>query len=256
MTGTLFGVGVGPGNPMQMTYEAVEIIKQTTHIAIPTAKPYAADTSFHNDTTSASPQNRGVLALNEILTKCSAYQIALGQVPELPDKKILPVYMPMTKNAPSLEKAHQEGAALIQQYLDSGHDVAFLTLGDPTVYSTYMYVQQRLLPLGYNCRIISGIPSFCASAAELTEALSVKDEMIHVIPASYPTLDALHFPGTKVFMKSGKQLPRLLSELREHPELYQSVQMVENCGMPTQKCYSSLEEIPENAGYFTTIIVK
>ena len=61
----------------------------------------------------------------------------------------------------------------------------FLTLGDPTVYSTYMYIHKKIQNFGYDAEIVSGIPSFCAVAAKMGISLSEKAEELHVIPAVY-----------------------------------------------------------------------
>ena len=60
--------------------------------------------------------------------------------------------------------------------------MVFLTLGDPTVYSTYFYVHKRVLADGYEAEIVPGVPSFCAGAAKLGQSLGEGAEMIHIIP--------------------------------------------------------------------------
>lgn len=100
---------------------------------------------------------------------------------------------------------------------------------------------------------MSGITSFCAVAARLNMGLVEKAEPLHVIPASYQIEDALQLPGTKVLMKAGKKMARVKEELRNRNE---SAVMIENCGMENEKIYRSVEEIPEDAGYYSLIIVK
>lgn len=58
-------------------------------------------------------------------------------MPELAEKELVAIPMPMTKNAKELEENHRRGAEKIEELLDAGKNVVFLTLGDPTVYSTY-----------------------------------------------------------------------------------------------------------------------
>lgn len=64
-------------------------------------------------------------------------------------------------------------------------------LGDPTVYSTYIYVHKRVEQLGYATEIVSGITSFCAVSARFNEGLVEKSQQLHVIPASYQIEEAL-----------------------------------------------------------------
>lgn len=221
--GTLYGVGVGPGDPMLMTLKAVQTARDCEVIAIP-----------HKER-----------------EKCTALKIALGAVPELAEKETLTVDMPMTKDAEKLERAYAAGAAAIAEVLAQGKSVCFLTLGDPTVYSTYLYLHQRVAAMGYETRIIPGVTSFCAAAAELGISLCENKEQLHVIPGTYTPSEALSLSGTKVMMKNN--LPKTLEALRATGA---RAAMVENCGMENQHIYPNLESIPEDAGYFSLLIVK
>ena len=131
--------------------------------------------------------------------------------------------------------------------------MAFLTLGDPTVYSTYLYVHKRVEADGFPVEIISGITSFCAVAARMNMGLVEKSQPLHVIPASYQIQDALKLSGTKVLMKAGRKRGEGKRQLLEQPG---EVVMIENCGMEKERCYRGAEEIPEEAGYYSLIIVK
>lgn len=225
MKGTLYGIGVGPGDPELLTLKALRLIKAADVIALPGEEP----------------------------KETVAYKIVEGAYKELSEKVLLPVPMPMTKDPELLEKYHSEGAALVKKELDEGKNVAFLTLGDPTVYSTYIYVHKRIKEMGYNTEIISGITSFCAVSAKLDTGLVEKSQMLHVIPASYQVEEALKLSGTKVFMKAGKKMKKVKEAI-----LSSGAQgmMVENCGMPEEKIYKSVEEIPDTAGYYSLIIVE
>lgn len=221
--GKLYGIGVGPGDPELLTLKAVRLIRGCPVVAVP-----------HKDK-----------------NKCFALRIALGAVPELADKPLLEVDMPMTKDEEVRERAYEAGTALLRAELDAGRDVAFLTLGDPTVYSTYCYLHERIAALGYDTEIVPGVPSFCASAAVLNIPLCENSQELHIIPGTYSPTEALGYPGVKVFMKNN--LPETLAAAREKNL---SVRMVENCGTPDQHVYRSLGEMPENAGYYSLVIVK
>lgn len=225
MSGKLYGVGVGPGDPELLTLKAMRLIREADIIAVPGEEP----------------------------GESVAYKIVKGAWPELDQKKIMAVPMPMTKDKEKLERSHAEGTKMVKEELDQGHTVVFLTLGDPTVYSTYLYIHKRICGLGYDTEIVSGIPSFCAVSARLNTGLVEKAEPLHVIPASYQIEDALKLPGTKVLMKAGKKIKDVKSRIQE---LGAKGVMIENCGMPDEKIYRSIEEIPENAGYYSLIIVK
>lgn len=225
MSGKLYGVGVGPGDPELLTLKALRLIREADVIAVPGNTPKDS----------------------------VAYKIVKGAYPQLDEKEMMAIPMPMTKDREKLEKAHAEGTEMVKEALDQGQKVVFLTLGDPTVYSTYMYVHKRIQEMGYETEIVSGITSFCAVAARLNMSLVEKAEPLHVIPASYQIEDALKLPGTKVLMKAGKKMKEVKAQVKA---LNEEAVMIENCGMPAEKIYRSAEEIPEDAGYYSLIIVK
>ena len=80
-----------------------------------------------------------------------------------------------------------------------------------------------------------------------------KAELLHVIPSSYPVEEALKLSGTRVLMKAGKKMGQVKAQLEA---LSADVCMIENCGMENEKIYRSAEEIPEDAGYYSLILVK
>ena len=225
MRGKIYGIGVGPGDPELMTLKAVRLIREADVIAIP----------------------------GKDRESCTAYQIASGAVPEIKDKEIIPVVFPMTKNETVLRESHEAAVQSLTALMDQGKTIAFLTLGDVTIYSTYGYVHQKLLSLGYESILVNGVPSFCAAAAKLGISLGGKAEAIHILPGSYPVADGLELPGTKILMKSGKKIGDVKRELMER-EL--PAWMVENCGMDGERLFESASEIAEDAGYYSLIIAK
>ena len=222
-TGTLYGIGIGPGDPELLTLKAVRQIRECAVIAVPGKSPRDS----------------------------VAYRIAVQAVPEIENKKLVAVDMPMTKNRAALDAFFQAGADMLEEYLRAGEDVAFLTLGDVTIYSTYLYLYPRIQERGYATAMINGIPSFCAAAARLNEGLAEGAEEIHIIPATYQTERSLAFPGTKVLMKAGRQMEKV-KELLKGADL--TVSMVENCCMEGERVCRSLEEIGETPGYYSLII--
>lgn len=131
--------------------------------------------------------------------------------------------------------------------------MVFLTLGDPTVYATYVHVHDRIKKAGYHAEIINGVPSFCAAAARLGISLAERSQMLHVIPSCYEIHEALSLPGTKVFMKSADKLKDVKERLLDYDgEVY----MVENCCLEHERVYWGAEEIDGNAGYLSIVIAK
>lgn len=223
--GIAYGVGVGPGDPELMTLKAIRLIKDSDVIAVP-----------------------GKAAKESV-----AYQIAVANVPELAHKELVPISMPMVQNRELIAQEHKKGAKCIEEYLDQGKNVVYLTLGDPTIYCTFSDLQRILEADGYVVELISGITSFCAAAARLKLPLTEWDEQLHIIPALHKLDEPLSYPGNYVLMKSA-------SHMREVKLLLEAsgreVSAVENCGMKSERIYLKTSEIPDGAGYFSLIIAK
>ena len=225
--GTLYGVSIGPGEPELITLKALNIISNSKYIATP-----------HTGTGDS-------LALSIV-----------SQAIDLSDKEIMKLEFPMTKDKEILAKSHEEAADAIAAVLDTGNDVAMLNLGDVTIYSTFAYTMDKLLEKDYDVEVIPGVTSFCASASKLKIGLTTMNEPLHIIPATGIDLkEALQMPGSKVLMKIGKSMPKLIEVLKEL-NLEDNVYAVENCGLENEKIYNNLDEFDGKMGYFTIVIVK
>ena len=218
-------MGVGPGDPKLMTLRAIELIRENDVIAVPGKEP----------------------------KESVAYKIAAAVVPEIADKELVPVYMPMIKDRALIDEEHKKGAALLKKYLDQGKNVVYITLGDPTIYCTFSYLQHYLEADGYPVELVPGISSITAAAARLNLPLTEWDEPLHVLPAVHKMDAAMDLPGTYVLMKSASHMKDVKETLRKSGK---DVQAVIDCGMPTEQVYRSLEEIPDDAGYFALVIAK
>lgn len=225
MRGMLYGIGVGPGDPEDMTLKAVRLLKQCPVTAIPRKDP----------------------------TGCAAYQTAIKAVPELADKELLCIDVPMTKDLALSRRKYEEGAAQIAEHLLKGQDVALLTLGDATVYASDMYLARAVEAMGYTVEFASGVPSFCSAAARLKVALGERKEQIHILPGSYDMEEGLKLSGVKILMKMGKSYCEVKERLSRGN--YQ-VFMAENCGMEGERLYRSFKELPDRAGYYSLMIVR
>lgn len=223
--GRLYGVGVGPGDPELITRKAQRIIAQAAVLAVP--------------------------------DKGSGEKTALAIAGELAHgKEVLCCDAPMVRDEAALDAAYEANADRVCALLDQGRDVAFLTLGDPTVYSTYLYLHRKVTGRGYEAEIIPGVPSFCAVAARLGVALCEKSERLLIVPASHRDVtDCLEADANLVFMKAGRELGALREKLGEHG-LLDRASMVANCGMEGEAVYPRFADVPEGAGYFSVVLVK
>ena len=226
MKGILYGVGVGPGDPELLTAKAIRLLRECDAVAA----PKSAD------------------GRQTALDIASPY---IGQ-----DKSILLFDMPMTHDRQARNASHDAAADALCALLDEGKTVVFLTLGDPTIYSTYWYVHKRVAARGYAAELVPGVPSFCAAAATMGRALCEDGEMLHIIPASHGReREGLALPGSKVLMKAGRGVLRVRDELRESGQLEQAA-LVERCGMEGERVICDLDELDEPSGYFSIILVK
>ena len=228
MTGTFYGVSVGPGDPELLTLQAVRLLRQCPVLAAPQT---------------ASGQ---MLALD-------IARRALGS--ELDGKTILPLQFAMSRDAAVLRASHETAASAVRPFLDAGQDVAMLNLGDVSIYATFGYLQEILQAQGYATAMAAGVPSFCAAAARLNQPLTGgMDAPLTIAPGSRAdeVLDAL--------MKTGRQLPALLDTLDAHGALSRSA-LVCSCGLPDETIFPDLSTArpPQDgskAGYFATVLVK
>ena len=218
MDGIIYGLGVGPGDPELITIKALRIMKKADVIACPAR--------------GSSPG--------------TAYQIAEQAYPDIVSKEILLLDFPMDKR--EQRAAHQEAADRLIEKLREGKVVAFLTLGDPAFYSTFSYISDIVRSEGYPVEMISGITSFSAAAARLLISIASGDE-----PVMITTGEVRDFDGTLIVMKAGRNLRKIKEELADGGK---KVYLVENCGMPDEKVYSGISSIPDQAGYFSTLIIK
>ncbi len=223
--GILFGVGVGPGDPGLMTIKAVRKIEAVSVVSFP----------------------------GDYREKSTAYSIAAAAVPGLDQKTLLPVPMPMSGGQAQWDAAAEKGAEAICHYLGKGQDAAYLTLGDPCIYSTFFYLAREVEERGYGTEVISGVPSFCAAAARAKAPLVQREEELRIIPALYgkdSIEDVFSQKGNLVFMKSGKYAARLWDEAEKKGR---ETFFIENCGMEGERILKTPSPIPEQAGYFTIL---
>ncbi len=223
MKGLLHIIGAGPGDPELLTLKAFHVLTEETDVvAYPGSAPYTG----------------------------TAFQIVSQSVPSIKDKEQLPLSFPMSQDPETLSDAHTAAVSLVKDKLDIGMNVSFLTLGDPSIYSTATFLLDPIRTAGYEVRIISGVPSFCAGAAKLLMPLVSENEPAQIFPSE--DFD-LSFPGTLILLKVGRHLAQIKQRISN---CGRTAYLIENCGLPEERLYRSLQEMPEKTGYFSLIIVK
>ena len=229
MKGKLYGVGVGPGDPELITVKARRILEEVEVVAAPRPKGE---------------------------TEGSALKI-VGDFVQ--GKSLLELSLPMTQNRNKLIAGWQNAACDICRELEGGKDVAFITLGYPAIYSTFMYICRIVEQEGYAVEIIPGVPSFCAAAAKAGINLSEGSETLAVVPGTAGLKELEEILArfdTIVVMKASSIWGELKAKLDAGGLLAGSV-LVERCGMEGE-CVIRGSDINGciNPDYFSTLIVK
>jgi precorrin-2/cobalt-factor-2 C20-methyltransferase len=152
MSGTLYLVGVGPGDPELLTLRAVRVLGNVHVVAYPSTGDEAA---FARDIASA--------------------YIA-------PEAFLLPVTIPMTVERGPAQAAYDTAAAMILEHLHAGRDVAWLCEGDPLFYGSAMYLLGRLAEVA-RVDVIPGVSSLTAAAAAISRPLAARNEILKILPA-------------------------------------------------------------------------
>lgn len=228
MQGKLYGIGVGPGDPELVTLKAARLMRECDVV--------------------------GMIAANG--EKQTAFEIARKAVPEIESKEQLLIDIPMSRDPEVTGRNRDRAGEKIKAVLAQGKDVAFLTLGDPTVYSTYLYLHDQVVQSGFQAEIVPGVTSFCAAAAALGTSLAEGDQPLTIIPGSYACTETmLKAPGNKILMKTGRAFEQVKALLRENG-LEKKTQLVERCGMEGERVCRSVEEVTEPPHYFSILLVK
>ncbi len=237
--GTLYLVGIGPGEPELMTCKAVRVLEQARVLVGPKAKKDGAS---------------------------SAVQIAAGQV-DLSNKTVLELRFPMKKivlgttHDPEVVKGWQDAAAIVLSYLDKGKDVAFPTLGDPSLYSTAFYLLNTLQEMRGQIRVsvIPGITAMAACSARVCTPIGLGDDVVSIVPAAFDDKrlkDILQSFDAVVLMKVFRKMKKIVPLLEELDLLDRAV-LIERCGMDDQKIYTDVREtLDRELHYFSTLLIR
>lgn len=229
--GTLYGLGVGPGDPELLTIKAARILGQV--------KAVFAASSSKND-----------------------YSIAEAIIgPHLPPgTAVTRLPFPMTRDRSALDTAWEANAAAMAAILGAGRDAAFVTLGDPLLYSTFGYVlplvRQRLP--GLPVVIVPGVTSFQAAAARTGDVLAESGE--NLLIASGVDEDgrlrrALEAADNAVILKAYRHFPRLRALLTAMG-LAGKTTFVTRLGHQGEAMERDLAKAPEKPHYLSLCLIK
>jgi len=231
-TGTLYGIGVGPGDPDLITLKAVKILNRVDVV-------FAA----------ASTQNPHSLALG----------IVRPHIPEATPVELL--HFPMTRDRSATRRAWEANARRMVAVLESGRDAAFLTLGDSLTYSTFGYLMKHVQAATPHIAVqtVPGITSYQAAASRLNTPL-VEGEGSLMIVSGATGGDRLRSlspkPETVVFLKAYRNLKDICAAIEESG-LYPHCAAVKNCSLPNEEVVVDIEALcRQKPDYWTLIIAR
>jgi precorrin-2/cobalt-factor-2 C20-methyltransferase len=187
----LFCVGCGPGDPELLTIRALNLIKEADVIFVPTSK------------------------LNKPSIALSIVEKHLKKTTE-----IINLVFPMIKDRDSLKEYWKKNAFEIAQKVRSGKKTVYLTVGDPALYSTWIYIHRELKRdyQDIEIEIIPGITSIFAFAAEAKISLVEGDENLSIVPACYDlnkVKNTVKSSDTIVFLKDGRYFDNVIEMLSD-----------------------------------------
>ena len=225
MTGTLHGVGVGPGDPDLLTLRAHRLISTAEIVAYPA--PDSGESFARRIVSDLIPKN----ALE------------------------IPIVVPMRVARFPAQDIYDGAAERLAAELTAGRDVVLLCEGDPLFYGSFMYLHNRLSHR-FAVSIVPGVSSVGAATAVAGAALCARNEALRILPA--PLADQhleseLARPGAAVILKLGRHLPRIRS-LLDRMGLAQRSSYVAHASLPEQSVLP-LSEAPATAPYFSLILV-
>ncbi len=231
--GKLYGVGIGPGDPKLLTLKAKEILEKVDLIFCPKGDE----------------------------DKISWARSIIEATTSSP-KEFVELTFPMSRNEKVLKAYWRKAARRIAEAVSKGKEAAFITLGDPFIYSTYIYLLRTLhqdFP-SIEVETIPGISAFNAAAARAQVPLLQGDEKLAILPVREDLKglrEAFEAFDTVILMKVGSKLDKVMALLEELDLLKHSV-LVSRLGQPGEKMIHDLSSLNpvQREGYLSVIIVK
>jgi len=225
MSGILYGVGLGPGDPDLITRKAARLIEGARVVAYP------------------------ALAGGDSLARAIAADLIA------PDAREIVMDVPMTLAREPAQAAYDTGADQIADALQVGDDVVCLCEGDPFFYGSFMYLHARLADR-FRVEVVPGVSSMTACAARAGMPLAARNERVTVLPGPLPEAElTARIEGAEsvVVLKVGRHLPKLRAVI-DKLGLLDHATYVERATMAEERV-CALAEAPEKAPYFSMILL-
>ena len=234
MTAKLYGVGVGPGDSDLLTIKALETLQKVDYICAP-----------------QSGNKRDSLALEIVKEKVDI------------KNRVMKLNFPMSYNKNELDQAHSVAALKIKEKLIQGKDLAFITLGDPLFYSTYIYILNKLNKNSTEAEIsvktIPGITSVSACSAKNNLPLAENDEnvaMISKIKNKSQLRNILKIFENVVILKLSRNFEEIY-EILDELNLKEKAIVTSRCGQKEENIIKDIDKLNKNnIDYLSLLITK
>jgi precorrin-2/cobalt-factor-2 C20-methyltransferase len=223
---TLFGIGVGPGDPELLTLKALRLLRAAPVIAYP------------------APEQGDSLARAIVAGHLPGGQVEIA------------IRMPLEVARFPAQAVYDRAAAEIAAQLSAGRDVAVLCQGDPFFYGSFMYLFGRL-SRDWRVEVVPGVSSLVACAAALGAPLVARDDVLTVLPASLPeaVLEArLRDADAAAIMKLGRHFAKVRRVL-DRLGLVAQARYVEHASMASQRIAPIAELEDDAVPYFAMVLV-
>lgn len=234
MTGLLFGVGLGPGDPELVTLKAARLVAAADVVA------------YHS-----GPHGRSI-----------ARSIAVDLLPAgvIEEALVYPVTTERTEHPGGYQGAmadfYDASAERLAVHLRAGRTVVVLCEGDPLFYGSYMYLHDRLAPL-FVTEVVPGVTSVSAAAAVAGKPLVRHEDVLTILPGTLPQAElARRLADTQAaaIMKLGRTFPAVRAALAEAGRLDDAL-YVERASIPGQNVVAVADVDPAAVPYFSIILV-
>lgn len=231
--GTLYGIGVGPGDPDHITVKGARILSSATRVFAPKSWTRAPSLALE-------------IARKHINKDCKIHELEF----------------PRITNEVHLEQIWSEKARTVAQYLSQGEDCCYITLGDTSLYSTFIYLGQAIKKIVPEAPIVTvpGITAFSAVAAAAEFPVGQGKAPVTIFPSADDTAalkEALKRDGELVIMKVGRRL-KVIVDLLETTGHIDNAVYFSRVGLEGERMETDLKSLvledPE-AGGLSTILV-
>lgn len=230
--GKLYGIGVGPGDPDLLTIKGKRLINEVDFLFCPKKKEEAE--SFAYEIIEKHLENKAV--------------------------QLVDLIYPMHYKEDDLKNMWQENGEKITRMLKDGKTGAFITLGDPSVYSTFMYTLPYIDRETVEVEVVPGITSFCATACAMGVPLVEWEESLTIYPVRKNSGEALGKILSEnenvVFMKPASNQDAIVHALKENG-LAQNFALITKAGTPEQNVITDIHELEQGRmPYLSTMVIK